>query len=119
MESGTADATRIGPPPPRWGFDRRLMGVAIVTEITAILLAFVAVNVPLQGPKLTPEERLEHWPAAAIGALVVLLGVLYVVRETRRARRLNPPPASGGAGESLATQELPRVPRALLVERVP
>lgn len=115
MESGSVDAGRVAPPPRRWHFDRRLMGIAVVTEITAVFVAYMCVNRPVVGPKLTREEALVHWPAAATGALVVVLGVLFVVRETRRARRLNPvveAPAPSGAHE-------PRIPRALLVERVP
>ena len=115
MESSTAEGGRVAPPPGRWSFDRRLMGVAVVTEITAVFLAFVAVNVPLVGPKLTADERYEHWPEAVIGAVVVALGVLFVVRETRRARRLGP---AAPAHEPIPGGE-PRIPRSLLVERVP
>jgi len=93
------------------------MGIAIVTELTAILLTFVAVNVPLQGPKLTRAESLEHWPEAAIGALVVLLGAVLVFRETRRARRAEPSRVVDAPAPS--EERLPRVPRALLPERVP
>ena len=92
MESGTLDEGRVAPPPKKWAFDRRLMGIAVVTELTALMLAYVAVNVPLVGPKLTSEERFEHWPEAAIGASIVALGVLFVLHETRRARRLSPVP---------------------------
>lgn len=92
------------------------MGIAIVTEITAVFLAYLVVNRPVVGPKLTREEALQHWPAALIGALIVALGVLFVVRETMRARRLDPvahaPAAPMPGGE-------PRIPRSLLVERVP
>ena len=114
MESSTADPGQVAPPPRRWSFDRRLMGVAIVTELTALLLAYVAVNVPLVGPKLTADERYDHWPVALIGATVVALGVFFVIRETRRVRRLSPPAAA-----PVAEVEPPAVPRSLLIESVP
>ena len=117
MESGAADAGRVAPGPPRgWIIDWRLVGVVIVGEIVAVGMAYMVVNVPLVGPKLTREEALRHWPAAAIGALVVALGVFLVVRETRRARRASPSPEAHSVE---AEAERPRVPRSLRFERVP
>ena len=117
MESSALDHGRVVRPSRWWGVDRRMMGIAIVTEVTALLLAYVAVNRPVVGPKLTPDERLQHWPVAAVGALVVALGVALVVKETRRARRLSP--AVESAAEPLAEGALPRIPRSLLIERTP
>ena len=93
------------------------MGIAIVTEVTAVFLAFVAVNRPVVGPKLTREEALEHWPEALVGALIVALGALFVVRETMRARRRDPVDPS--PAEPLPAGGEPRIPRSLLTERVP
>jgi len=93
------------------------MGIAIVTEITAVFLAYMCVNRPVVGAKLTPGERLQHWPVAVVGAAVVALGVLFVARETLRARRLSP--VVDSPAEPLADQGRPRIPRALLTQRVP
>ncbi len=94
------------------------MGIAIVTEVTAVFLAYVAVNRPVVGPKLTREEALQHWPEATAGALIVALGVLLVTRETLRARRLRPPQAQSLA-EPVGAADLPRIPRAIRIQRVP
>jgi len=119
VESSAADAGRVAPPPRRWGIDRRLMGVAVVTEITALLLAYVAVNRPVVGPKLTSAERLDHWPVAVIGATVVALVVLFVARETLRARRLDPSPNADSPSAALTEMDRPRIPHSIRVERAP
>ncbi|MDQ3435466.1 MAG: hypothetical protein M3481_12450 [Actinomycetota bacterium] len=92
------------------------MGIVIVSEVVAVFMAYMVINVPLVGPMLTREETLRHWPAAAIGALVVAIGVFLVVRETQHARRASPSPEIQGAD---AEVERPRVPRSLRFERVP
>jgi hypothetical protein len=115
VESG-----RVAPSPPRrWITDWRLIGIAIVTEITAVFLAYMVINVPLVGPKLTREEALVHWPAAVVGALVVALGVLLVVRETLSARRASTSPVIDSVEDEAAKAKRPRVPRSLRFERVP
>ncbi len=120
MESSTVDSGRAAPKPPRgWITDWRLIGIVIVSEITAVFLAYMVINVPLVGPKLTREEALVHWPAAAIGALVVALGVFWVVRETLGARRASSSPVADSAEDEAAKAERPRVPRSLRFERVP
>ena len=118
METGAGDVRHLTPRSPRgWTVDWRLMGIAIVTEVVAVFLAYMTINVPLVGPKLTRDEALEHWPVAVVGALVVAVGVSLVVRGTLRARRAHPvlPIAEEAGPES----PLPRVPRALRFERVP
>jgi hypothetical protein len=124
MESSAADVGRIARrrPPQRWAFDRRLMFVAIVTEITAIFLAYMAVNVPVLGPKLTRAEVHQHWPEAAIAALIVLTGAFLFGRTALRARREDKLlEASAGNPEAAgdANAPLPRIPRSLQLERVP
>ena len=86
----------------------------IVGEIVAVFMAYMVINVPLVGPMLTREEALRHWPAAAVGALVVALGAFLVVWETLRARRVSAPEITDAS-----EVERPRVPRALRFERVP
>ena len=116
MESGAADVGRLAPRPPRRLIvDRRLMGIAIVTEITVVFLAYMVVNVPVEGPKLTPDEAPDHWHAALIGALVVALVSAFVIARTLRARRLTPE----GPADAGAETDRPRIPRALRFEHVP
>jgi len=95
------------------------VGIVIVGEITAVSMAYMVINVPLVGPMLTREEALRHWPAAIIAALVVAIGVLWVVRDTLRARRASPAAEVEDADAELAGGKRPRVPRSLRFERVP
>jgi len=99
------------------------MGVAIVTEIVGVFLAYMVVNVPVLGPLLTREEASQHWPEAVIAALVVLTGSLLVARKALRARSaerdLDPEIAQPDASATHAEAELPRVPHSLRLERVP
>jgi hypothetical protein len=69
------------------------------------------------GPKLEPDERSLHWPVAAISATVVAIGVLLVVKETLRARRLSP--AVESPADPIAEADRPRIPRALRTQVVP
>src|SRR4051812_9964371 len=86
MESSIADIGRIAPPPRRWVIDRRLMGVAIIVEIAAVFLAYMAVYIPVLGPKLTHAEAMQHWTAALIAAIVVVVFDTFVIRAALRAR---------------------------------
>lgn len=119
MESSAAEAGRLTPPPRRRpSVDRRWMGIAIAVEVTVVILAYMAINVPVDGPKLLPDEANEHWRAAMIGALVVALGTALVVVRTVRARQANPD--TGVVVDRAAPGvRLPRVPRALRFEHVP
>jgi hypothetical protein len=116
MESSAADAGHLARPPRRWIVDRRLMGVALVGEIAVVFLAYMAVYVPVLGPKLTREEATRHWLAAVVAATVVAIWGSFVVWTALRARR-----ASGSATIEGATagSRLPRIPYALRFERVP
>lgn len=101
------------------------MGVAVVTEIVAVFLAYMVVYVPVLGPKLTREEANQHWSAAVIAALVVAIAACLVVRTALRERRASPSPqaqrAEAGPNHSgaQAEAELPRIPRSLRFERAP
>ena len=117
MES-TAEVPRLVPPERRWAFDRRLMLLALVTEATALAIAYMVVNVPVLGPLLTREEATAHWPEAVAAALVVLGGSLFVVHRALRARRESPVEAVAEV-DAPAPGELPRIPRSLAFERVP
>jgi hypothetical protein len=127
MESSAADVGRVGPPPKRWVVDKRLMGVAITTEVVAVALAYMVVYVPVLGPKLTPEESSRHWLAAVVAATIVVLFGLTVVRLALSAKRMAAviegrreraaPAAKAPAGDG--DLPLPRIPRSLRLERVP
>ena len=121
MGSSIADIGRVVRPPGRWVVDRRLMGVAVVGEIAAVCLAYMAVYVPVLGPKLTREEATRHWLAAVVAATVVAIWVTYVVRSALRARRRSSPRATAAVGVDAAEGEskLPRIPHCLRFERVP
>lgn len=120
MPSTFADAGRLTPPPHRRStVDRRWLGIAIVAEVTVVFLAYMAINVPVDGPKLLPNEATQHWHAAVIGALVVALGAVLVVVTTLRARRASPDTAAAVDPAATTEMQLPRVPRSLRFERVP
>ena len=111
----TADVTQLGtaPKPPK--YDRRLMGVAIVMEIAAMALAYMAVYVPVLGPKLTRAEISHLWTPAIVSALVVALGSTFVVRTALRRRRADPPLRALHADDG---RKLPRIPQSLKIESV-
>ena len=117
MGSSIADIGRVARPPGRWVIDRRLMGVAIVGEIAAVFLAYMAVYVPVLGPKLTREEATRHWLAAIVAATVVAIWASFVVRSALRARRASPLPVTAPVVER--EPRLPRIPYCLRFERVP
>jgi hypothetical protein len=118
MESSIADLGRVAPPPRRWIVDRRLMGVAIVVEIATVFLAYMAVYVPVLGPKLTRTEVTQHWTAALVAAAIVVIFDTFVIRAALSAR-------SSGSAATMASrtaagdEQLPRIPRALRFECVP
>ena len=101
------------PKPPK--YDRRLMGVAIVMEIAAMGLAYMAVYVPVLGPKLTRAEISELWTPAIVAALVVAVGSAWVVRTALRRRRADPPLRALLADDG---RKLPRIPESLRIESV-
>jgi hypothetical protein len=117
MQSSIADIGRVARPPGRWVVDRRLMGIAIVGEIAAVFLAYMAVYVPVLGPKLTREEATRHWLAAIVAATVVAIWASFVVRSALRARRASPLPLTAPVVER--ESRLPRIPYCLRFERVP
>lgn len=118
MHTTAADIAGAAPPPRRWAVDRRLMGVAIITEIAAVALAYMAIYVPVLGPKLTREQATQHWFAAVVAATVVVLFGIVIVRATLRARALSAGVYRGRV-ETAADVKLPRIPRSLWLERVP
>jgi hypothetical protein len=117
MGTSTAGLGRIAPPPRRWIVDRRLMGVAIVVEIAAIFLAYMAVYVPVLGPKLTDSEVTRHWTAAVGAATIVAVFGIFVVRAALRARDRGATTTLARETDPAATR--PRIPRALRFETVP
>ena len=113
------DVAQLTRPPQRLVFDRRLMGIAIVTEIFAVFLAYMVLYVPVLGPKLTREEVNRHWLAAVLAALIVVAYGIFVVRTALRARRADPLLADGrSAAVEAPGGVLPRIPASLRFERV-
>lgn len=121
MHTTAAELGHVAPPPERWIVDRRLMGIAIVTEIVAVALAYMAVYVPVLGPKLTREEVNQHWLAAVVVASVVAVYGVVIARAALSARRLDAARAGVRASALSAREqaELPRIPRSLRIENVP
>jgi len=121
MAATAADTSRYRPPQRGWVIDKRLMGVAITTEVVAVALAYMALYVPVLGPKLTREEVSRHWVAAVVSAAVVVVFGVLIVRATLRARLLSDlsAPAPAPAPAPAQTASLPRIPRSLRLERVP
>ena len=115
MESSAADIGRVRRPPGRWGVDKRLMGVAIVCELVAVGIAYMAVL----GPKLTRAEMTRHWTAAVVAATVVALFGCFVVSRALAARRASPVADADASLAPAAAITLPRIPYALRFERVP
>ena len=109
------------PPPPTpssgWSPDRRFLGLAIVVDVVAMALAYIAVTVPIGGPQLTRDEALQHWLVAVCGALVVAVGVTYVVVRTLRLRRTFPDELEGPPQATAAqARDSPFIPRSLRFE---
>ena len=121
MQLSAAEFGHVAPPPQRLEVDRRLMGIAIVTEIVAVALAYMAIYVPVLGPKLTRAEVNKHWVAAVVSAVIVVVFGVLIVRAAIRARRLDA--AREGAHAAALSEreqaELPRIPRSLGIEHVP
>lgn len=101
------------------------MGVVVLTEIVVVFLAYMVINVPVLGPKLTREEAGQHWTHAVLGALFVAVVVFVVVRTALRARAALGPPQPQAANtrsghvDAAPRSSLPRIPRSLRLERVP
>ncbi|MBA3746576.1 MAG: hypothetical protein H0W96_03675 [Solirubrobacterales bacterium] len=108
-----------GPPSGGWSPDKRFLGIAITVDIVALVLAYVAISVPLQGPKLTGEEVDQHWVVAAIGALIVAIGFTFVLFKTSRRPKAEMSAASAVVAAQAAAGTLPRVPRTLKFEITP
>ncbi|MGH2898089.1 MAG: hypothetical protein ACRDMZ_05395 [Solirubrobacteraceae bacterium] len=96
------------------------MGVAIVVDIAAVTLAYMAIYVPVLGPKLTRAESNQHWLAAVVVAAIVTAVGIFVARAALSSRRLSEAIA-GGRDTTAPTDEAPltRIPRSLRLERVP
>ena len=106
-----------GPPAGGWGPDKRFLGLAIVVDLVALILAYVVITVPVEGPKLTPGEKYEHWMVAAAGAVIVLIGFVVVVVLTSRRPKIDTVLAQELVAADAQAGKLPKVPRTLKFER--
>jgi len=100
------------------------MGVAIVTEVVAVALAYMVLYVPVLGPKLTTQEADRHWLAAVVSATVVGAFGLVIMRAALSARRRAAAiegrcERASPAVDAVGAVALPRIPRSLRFERVP
>jgi hypothetical protein len=115
----------VASPPFRavWRFpmlNRRALGLLAFSALALAFLTYMVRNVPVDAPRLTPEEAHRHWAAAVTGALIVLTGVLLVVVETLKMRRLESGRTSADEPAlAVASTRLPLVPRSLGFQRVP
>ena len=118
-----AEPERVAPPPPPerssrgWAPDKRFLGLAIVVDLVALVLAYVAITVPVEGPKLTSAEKYEHWIVAAGGAVIVLLGFTLVLVLTARRPKVDAVLAQELVAADARAGKLPKVPRTLKFER--
>ena len=118
--SAPAPAPPPEPPPSKpagWAPDRRFMGLAIVVDVVALMLAYIAVTVPVGGPQLTSGEVNEHWLVALGAAIGVLIGTTFVIVRTLRLRRLYPDEVAAPRKATAAEiRDRPRIPRSLRFE---
>ena len=104
------------PPAPGWSPDRRFLGLAIVVDVVAMTLAYIAVTVPIAGPQLTDGEAHRHWLVVVCSALIVAIGVTYVIVRTVRLRRLQLDQLQAPAKATVAERERSFIPRTLRFE---
>lgn len=96
----------------------RLLGLAVFAAMAVAFLAYMVRNVPVDAPRASAEEAHAHLAVAAVAALVVLSGVLTVIIQTVKMRRL----AARRRKEDepvIASSPMPLVPRSLGFQRVP
>ena len=118
LESPPAPPPEPTPPKPSgWAPDRRFMGLAIVVDVVALALAYIAVTVPVGGPQLTSGEVNEHWLVAVAAAIFVAIGTAFVIVRTLRLRRRHPDELAGPRQATAAeVRDQPRIPRSLRFE---
>lgn len=108
---------RAPAPSPGWTPDRRFLGLAVVVDVVAVTLAYIAVTVPVGGPQLTKGEAHQYWLVAVGSAILVAIGVTYVIVRTLRLRRMHPDELQGPPQATAAQAEAaPVIPRTLRFE---
>lgn len=119
-DAAAAERVTHEPPAPQrdgWAPDKRFLGLAIVVDIAALILAYIAVTVPVEGPRLTSAEKYDHVIVAAAGALIVLIGFVVVVMLVRSRPKIDVIAARALVEADAMAGELPKVPRTLKFER--
>jgi hypothetical protein len=99
-----------------WSPDRRFLGLAIVVDVVAMTLAYIAVTVPVGGPQLTRDEVTRYWLVAVGGALIVAVGMIYVIVRTLRLRRMHPDQLDSPQKATTAERGRSFIPRSLRFE---
>ena len=117
--TGAEHTAALPPEPPGdgWSPDKRFLGLAIVVDLVALILAYVAITVPVEGPKLTSDEKYEYWIVAAAGAVIVLIGFIAVLLLTSRRPKVDAVLAQELVAADARAGKLPKVPRTLKFER--
>ena len=117
--TGAEHTASLPPEPPGdgWSPDKRFLGLAIVVDLVALILAYVAITVPVEGPKLTSDEKYEYWIVAAAGAVIVLIGFLFVLALVARRPKVDAVLAQELVAADARAGKLPKVPRTLKFER--
>jgi hypothetical protein len=92
----------------------RSVGLLVLAVEVGIFLAYMVRNVPVVAPRLPRSEAVRHWPAALVGALIVMVVAAVVIGAVVRRRRT---PLVVSQCEAPAAGL--RLPRALGWQRVP
>ncbi len=113
---GATEAVVLAHLPLSAWFSARTFGLAALIAAVVGFLAHMVIDVPISAPKLSREDVMRYWFGAAIGALIVVVGVSLVVREVMQARRYG---TSDATVPAWMTGDRPLIPRCLRFERVP
>jgi hypothetical protein len=74
------------PGSPRHPFGwRRMVVLTLLTGLTAVVVAYMQLTVPIRSQSLSRGDALHYWPVAAISGVVVLIGSAAVMWLSLRA----------------------------------
>lgn len=66
---------------------QRMVGLTLLTVLTAAVVAYMQLTVPIRSQDLSRGDAVHYWPVAAISGMFVLLVGAAVVWLSRRAWR--------------------------------
>jgi uncharacterized membrane protein YqjE len=65
-----------------------MVALSALLLLTAAVLTFLQITVPVKGPRLVHADAVYYWPAAVASAVVVLVvGLVTVILTLRKGRR--------------------------------